>query len=214
MSTIQAPRAPPTKPRKDRERERKEKEKQHPLASERLKTVVRRLPPNLPEAVFWQSVEAWVTDQTVAWKTYYRGKFRKRLNKENIPSRAYIAFKTEEQLTQFGKEYDGHLFRDKAGNESYAIVEFAPYQKVPSEKKKPDARNATIEKDEDYISFLNALNAPTNTEPVSIETLVAAIQPPTLPKTTPLLEALKAEKSAYNIKSPSYEIIRTTRNSQ
>ena len=38
-----------------------------------------------------------------------------RLNKENIPSRAYIAFKTEEQLTQFGKEYDGHLFRDKAG---------------------------------------------------------------------------------------------------
>jgi Smg-4/UPF3 family len=32
------------------------------------------------------------------------------------------------------------------GNESYAIVEFAPYQKVPSEKKKPDARNATIEK--------------------------------------------------------------------
>lgn len=32
------------------------------------------------------------------------------------------------------------------GNESYAIVEFAPYQKVPTEKRKPDARNATIEK--------------------------------------------------------------------
>lgn len=85
-----------------------------------------------------------------------------RLNKENIPSRAYIAFKTEEQLALFGREYDGHLFKDKAGmciysrietrfqfcflgNESHAIVEFAPYQKVPSEKKKPDARNATIE---------------------------------------------------------------------
>ena len=72
--------------------------------------------------------------------------------------------------------------------------------------------------DEDYISFLNALNAPANTEPVSIETLgmsilvalshyavqpshsVAAIQPPTLPKTTPLLEALKAEKSAHKDK--------------
>jgi len=38
-----------------------------------------------------------------------------RLNKENIPSRAYIAFRTEEQLAQFGREYDGHLFRDKAG---------------------------------------------------------------------------------------------------
>lgn len=200
MSIPQAPKVLPTKPRKDRERERKEKEKQNPPGSERLKTVVRRLPPNLPEAVFWQSVEAWVTDQTVTWKAYYSGKFRKRLNKENIPSRAYIAFKTEEQLALFGREYDGHLFKDKAGNESHAIVEFAPYQKVPSEKKKPDARNATIENDEDYISFLNALNAPASAEPVSIETLVAAIQHPPLPKTTPLLEALKAEKSAHKDK--------------
>jgi regulator of nonsense transcripts 3 len=85
-----------------------------------------------------------------------------RLNKENIPSRAYIVFKTEEQLAQFSHEYDGHLFRDKAGgclylnfglgliwragNESYAVVEFAPYQKVPPEKKKADARSGTIEK--------------------------------------------------------------------
>jgi regulator of nonsense transcripts 3 len=78
MSTTQLNKAPPTKPRKERERERKEKEKQQPPGSERLKTVVRRLPPNLPESVFWQSVEAWVTDHTVTWKTYYSGKFRKR----------------------------------------------------------------------------------------------------------------------------------------
>lgn len=32
------------------------------------------------------------------------------------------------------------------GNESYAIVEYAPYQKIPGEKKKPDSRHATIEK--------------------------------------------------------------------
>lgn len=32
--------------------------------------------------------------------------------------------------------------------ESQAVVEFAPYQKVPTEKKKPDGRNATIEKGE------------------------------------------------------------------
>jgi hypothetical protein len=34
----------------------------------------------------------------------------------------------------------------KPGNESYAIVEFAPYQKIPTEKKKADNRNGTIEK--------------------------------------------------------------------
>src|SRR5262245_16110861 len=93
-------------------KEKKEKRPQ-PSGSERLKTVIRRLPPNLPEDVFWQSVQPWVTDDTVAWKVFYAGKQRKRyvvalsagaiidtlssLNKENISSRAYIAFKSEEQ---------------------------------------------------------------------------------------------------------------------
>ncbi|KAJ7625291.1 Smg-4/UPF3 family-domain-containing protein [Mycena polygramma] len=182
MST---PKAPPTKPtRKEREREKKDKERlSQPPTTERVKTVVRRLPPNLPEDVFWQSVQAWVSDETVTWKVFYPGKLRKRLNKENIPSRAYIAFKTEEQLAQFSREYDGHLFRDKA--------EFAPYQKVPPEKKKADARS-----DEDYISFLASLNAENSAEPASLESLMAANQPPPAPKTTPLLEALKAEKAA------------------
>ncbi|KAJ6530391.1 Smg-4/UPF3 family-domain-containing protein [Mycena vulgaris] len=190
--------APPTKPRKDRERDRDKKDRlsQPPASTERLKTVVRRLPPNLPEDVFWQSVQSWVSDETVTWKIFYPGKLRKRLNKENIPSRAYISFKTEEQLAQFSREYDGHLFRDKAGNESYAVVEFAPYQKVPPEKKKVDARSGTIEKDEDYISFLESLNAQASGEPASLESLIAANQAPPPPKTTPLLEALKAEKAA------------------
>lgn len=105
---------------------------QQPPANERLKTVVRRLPPNLPEDIFWQSVQTWATDDTVTWKTFYAGKMGKRcrwfffadlsvllmdhsLNKENIPSRAYIAFKDEAQLALFSREYDGHLFRDKEG---------------------------------------------------------------------------------------------------
>lgn len=37
------------------------------------------------------------------------------MNKENISSRAYIAFKTQEQVAIFGREYDGHKFIDKAG---------------------------------------------------------------------------------------------------
>jgi len=31
------------------------------------------------------------------------------------------------------------------GNESQAVVEFAPYQKLPLEKKKVDSRNAAID---------------------------------------------------------------------
>ena len=33
-----------------------------------------------------------------------------------------------------------------SGNESIAVVEFAPFQKVPNEKKKVDSRAGTIEK--------------------------------------------------------------------
>jgi len=183
MSATVTAKAAPAKSKKERNKDKP------PPVSERLKTIVRRLPPNLPEDIFWGSVATWVTDETVTWKAYYGGKLRKRLNKENIPSRAYIAFKNEELLSQFSKEYDGHLFRDKAGNEYQAVVEFAPYQKIPSEKKKADARNATIEKgmlygavpvhclvhvssaDEDYISFIESLKPPTNPELVSIETL-------------------------------------------
>jgi len=83
-----------------------------------------------------------------------------------VHSRAYIAFKTEEFVARFSREYDGHVFKDKAGvhasrhrcarahtdtagltqgNESQAVVEFAPYQKLPLEKKKVDSRNATID---------------------------------------------------------------------
>ena len=46
--------------------------------AERLKTVVRRLPPNLPEEIFWQSVSKWVSEETVTWKSYYPGKFKTR----------------------------------------------------------------------------------------------------------------------------------------
>ncbi|EPQ51819.1 hypothetical protein GLOTRDRAFT_123003 [Gloeophyllum trabeum ATCC 11539] len=163
----------------------------------RLKTVVRRLPANLPEDVFWQSVAAWVTPETASWKVFYPGKLTKKLNKENIPARAYIAFRSEEQLAVFSREYDGHVFRDKAGNESQAVVEFAPYQKIPAEKKKADARQGTIEQDEDYISFIESLKAgPSKTGDTEtlLETLIASTQPPPPPTTTPLLEALKAEK--------------------
>ncbi|OBZ66965.1 Nonsense-mediated mRNA decay protein 3 [Grifola frondosa] len=176
-------------PAKPKPKEKKARLSGPKAQSDRLKTVVRRLPPNLPEEVFWQSVQKWVTDDTATWKAYCQGKFRKRLNKENIPSRAYIAFKDEELLAAFSREYDGHLFRDKAGNESVAVVEFAPFQKIPNEKKKLDSRAGTIEKDEDYISFLESLKE-VSTKPFDADTLE------TLAHHHPLLEALKAEKSA------------------
>lgn len=45
-----------------------------------------------------------------------------RLNKENIPSRAYVLFKNEEDLALFSREYDGHVFRDKQGVQKLLVV--------------------------------------------------------------------------------------------
>ena len=65
--------------RRDKEREKAEKERAAAASvTERLKAVVRRLPPNLPEDVFWQSVLQWVSDETVTWKVFYPGKFKKK----------------------------------------------------------------------------------------------------------------------------------------
>lgn len=48
------------------------------------------------------------------------------------------------------------------GNESRAVVEFAPYQKIPKEHKTTDARQGTIDEDPDYVEFLNFLEAEKN----------------------------------------------------
>lgn len=76
MSTVPIPTHSPSKSKKEKEKERREKAQQQ--ANERLKTVIRRLPPNLPEEIFWQTVQKWVTEDTVSWKVYYSGKFKKR----------------------------------------------------------------------------------------------------------------------------------------
>ncbi|RKP26977.1 hypothetical protein SYNPS1DRAFT_5328, partial [Syncephalis pseudoplumigaleata] len=59
--------------------------------------------------------------------------------KENRYSRAYICFHTMEQMAEFHRGFDGHLF------ESYAIVEYAPYQKIPRERSKVDHHQGTID---------------------------------------------------------------------
>lgn len=65
-------------PKKSKSKPSKEKKSQGKSQNERLKIVVRRLPPNLPEDIFWQSVSEWVSDETVSWKSFYAGKVKKR----------------------------------------------------------------------------------------------------------------------------------------
>lgn len=82
MSTTDAPKPVGKAKNKEKDKEKKPKASGggggggQKSQAERLKTVVRRLPPNLPEDIFWQSVAPWVSDETVSWKVYYPGKFK------------------------------------------------------------------------------------------------------------------------------------------
>lgn len=43
------------------------------------------------------------------------GLLLRRVTASSIMSRAYIAFKSPEELATFSQNYDGHMFRDKQG---------------------------------------------------------------------------------------------------
>lgn len=124
-----------------------------------------------------------------------------------MQSRAYITFKKPDALVAFSRGYDGWSFRDKAGalarsfassdcsdrsttttgNISQAVVEFAPYQRIPTAPAKADPREGTIDAgepshrllclceltlssystDPDFLAFQEALSAaPVATQPV------------------------------------------------
>lgn len=74
-------------------------------------------------------------------------------------SRAYIAFRDHQEVVNFRDKWDGYVFLDERGQDYPAIVEFAPFQKMPRKKpKKADIKNGTIEQGTyaiDIYSFYN-----------------------------------------------------------
>ncbi|CAJ0646468.1 11217_t:CDS:2 [Entrophospora sp. SA101] len=149
--------------------------KSKPRSSGRSKTlsknkvVIRRLPPLLPESQFLESVKQWVNENTTDHFKFYPGRVSKSKNKECIYSRAYIHFKNIEQVLEFHRVYDNHLFRDKQAEEAQQNA-----FKEPS---------ATLE------------GGATQLERLENRLASAA------PKTTPLIEYLRAQKSGTKSKS-------------
>jgi hypothetical protein len=57
----------------------KKKSKRHPRKPTlKTKVIVRRLPPNLPEKIFMDSVKPWISEETVDYSLYAPGKLSKR----------------------------------------------------------------------------------------------------------------------------------------
>ncbi|KAE8541742.1 hypothetical protein D1P53_001915 [Cryptococcus gattii VGV] len=146
-------------------------------AAPRNKLVIRRLPPTLPEDIFWQSVSTWITDKTCLWKSFVKGKAGdSNYDSHPVYSRAYVLMADPESLVNFHRA------------EFQAVVEYAPFQKTPLKTKvKVDNRQGTIDEE--------SLNAPVTKPALEVAASV------TQPTTTPLLEHLRSQKSASKSKS-------------
>lgn len=74
-------------------------------------------------------------------------------------SRAYINFTDQQDIFMFRDKFDNYVFVDLKGVEYPAVVEFAPFQKLPKKRagRKKDLKCGTIESDPYYINFLESL---------------------------------------------------------
>ncbi len=109
-------------------------------------------------------------------------------------------FKNPEDILVFRERFDGYVFVDSDKGQEYpAMVEFAPYQKVPRKSGKKDAKCGTIEEDPEYVKFLEHLEE-AKAGTFSLDQQLAEIdnkekERKAAEKATPLLEFLKEKKA-------------------
>uniref|UniRef100_A0A0K8SXV1 UPF3 domain-containing protein n=2 Tax=Lygus hesperus TaxID=30085 RepID=A0A0K8SXV1_LYGHE len=162
------------------------------------KVVIRRLPPSMTKDVFVSQISPVPEhdylyfvpgDPTVGNLMGF--------------SRAYINFINQEDLFLFTETYDNYVFVDGKGQEYPAIVEFAPFQRIPKQRsKKKDPLSGCIETDPIYVAFKESLEAAAadaakpdvTSKQHFFETEVTPSAPQEM-TTTPLLEFLKQKRA-------------------
>lgn len=166
------------------------KEKCRPMT----KVVIRRLPPTMTQDQFLEQVSPLPEHDYLYFvkADMSMGQF--------AFSRAYINFIEQQDIFMFREKFDNYVFVDSKGTEYPAVVEFAPFQRLPKKRvgKKKDLNCGTIESDPYYISFLESLKNQEAESNVAQPKTEYSYQPPdNTPKkvtTTPLLEYLKQRK--------------------
>jgi hypothetical protein len=115
----------------------------------KLKLWLRNLPPGLAEEQLREAVDELAPGSLTSMDW-----FRLVPASKQVPSvTVYMHFKSENALYAVHGKLDGHKFVDAHSKEWKAIAEYAPHQKIPR-KKVIDRREGTIEKDPDFLSFL------------------------------------------------------------
>ncbi|KAI9081355.1 hypothetical protein K1719_036696 [Acacia pycnantha] len=123
---------------------------------DRTKVVIRHLPPSLAQSDLLQQIDDHLSGR-FNWFSFRPGKSSYKHQKY---SRAYINFNFAEDVFEFAKFFDGHVFVNEKGAQHKAIVEYSPSQRVPKSSARKDGREGTIYKDPDYLEFLKLIANP------------------------------------------------------
>eukprot|EP00298_Acanthocystis_sp_HF-20_P006708 c16486_g1_i1.p1 GENE.c16486_g1_i1~~c16486_g1_i1.p1 ORF type:complete len:296 (+),score=99.86 c16486_g1_i1:32-919(+) len=124
-----------------------------PKTRPKKKVVIRKLPPALQEEDFKKEIASYL--HLCDWCVFCPGEPAKKIH-----ARAYLHFNSADDVPAFSKFFNGHVFLDARGIEYRVSVEYAPFQKIPRPKGEKDHRDGTIEKDPDYIEFVEKLTNP------------------------------------------------------
>nr|GMD06997.1 regulator of nonsense transcripts UPF3-like [Ipomoea batatas] len=123
---------------------------------DRTKIVLRHLPPALPRSTLSEQIDSRFSGR-YNWLYFRPGKTSQ---KHQTYSRAYINFKTPEDVVEFAEFFNGHVFVNEKGSQFKTIVEYAPLQRAPRQWSKKDGREGSILKDPEFLEFLEFVGKP------------------------------------------------------
>ncbi|KAK2627890.1 hypothetical protein QTJ16_002536 [Diplocarpon rosae] len=173
----------------------------------KLKIIIRRLAPGLTEEEFISVLgDEWKLGHgKVDWFCYKPGKESKDASKPSRPSRAYLHLTNEAHLLSLSDLVRQSVFEDAQNtfNSTCLIgpptVEFAPYSRTPSSRRRIDNRAGVIDQDPEFMAFLEELANPTsakeNNGDSPLDLGIAKQERVTM---TPLVQALKDKKAIKN----------------
>ncbi|XP_025422996.1 regulator of nonsense transcripts 3B [Sipha flava] len=151
------------------------------------KVIVRRLPPTMTEERFLNEVSPL---PEFNYMYFIPG------DSHAVPfhhSRVYINFLKEEDLYMFTDKFDGYVFVDDTGDEYPAIVELAPYQRIPKKKIDKDPNWGKIHENPVFLEFKR------NFEQKTIDT--------TLKTTQHFFESVEDKSQEQDISTPLLEYL-------
>ncbi|KAK3343862.1 Smg-4/UPF3 family-domain-containing protein [Lasiosphaeria hispida] len=168
------------------------------------KVVIRRLPPGLTEDEFVTILgDAWkIGNGKVDWLTYWPGKTSQHPSKPSMPSRGYLHVKKRDELLSLSEAVRTAVWHDAKGTHTDSslvfppVVEFAIYKKTPSDRKRSDGRQGTIDQDPEFMTFLESLANPDAHKEGESDHGAEDNAKAEKPTTTPLIEHLREKKAA------------------